>query len=419
MKTLKAFILFLTCVAANGAATDIQIPQRNASDRNEFITIQGITNPWEAVGFNASGILQAVPLWEMTPAANKLAGRALVVNSGGTDLEWANLSFANIANNFTAAQTISVNGAVSTPPLSIIGSVFTGGTSTTTRPQFIIEPAGTTSTNWSTGGTLLGANAPSGFSGNIVDFQLNNVSKFLITGTQTVSNQTLNCAGNVQLTSAALNFNIGSDTFLTRDAAASWQSGTDSATPIAQTFKGSDSRGGTDTNVAGGALTIAAGRGTGNASGGNLALQTSVPQASGTTQGIYLTREFYFGGEKSIAESTASTVVNITLGAGKYIGGTLTATTHADDGTDYQAVTEYLIFSAVNKAGVVTPDIQRIHTQHPAAVSAGTLTDTWTIVANGNSVDIKNNAVSSLTQTSLKVSYKLTINGDATSIITP
>jgi len=64
------------------------------------------------------------------------------------------------ANTFTGAQAISANGAASTPPLSLTGTIFTGGTATTTKPQLLIEPSGTTSTGWSTGGTGLGVNLP-------------------------------------------------------------------------------------------------------------------------------------------------------------------------------------------------------------------------------------------------------------------
>lgn len=68
--------------------------------------------------------------------------------------------------------TITGNGAASTPPLSLSGTWFTGGTATTTKPQFLIEPAGTLSTGWNTSGTGLGVNAPSGFAGSLADFQV-------------------------------------------------------------------------------------------------------------------------------------------------------------------------------------------------------------------------------------------------------
>lgn len=74
------------------------------------------------------------------------------------------------SNVFTAS------GAASTPAMSHTGSLFTGGTSSTTKPHFLIEPTGTTSTGWSTNGTLIGANAPTGFAGKLIDTQLNGTS---------------------------------------------------------------------------------------------------------------------------------------------------------------------------------------------------------------------------------------------------
>lgn len=77
---------------------------------------------------------------------------------------------------FSGAIVSSVNGAASTPALSGVGTIFTGGSATTTKPYWLIEPTGTTSTNWSTSGTLLGINAPSGFTGHLQSWQVNGVS---------------------------------------------------------------------------------------------------------------------------------------------------------------------------------------------------------------------------------------------------
>ena len=73
--------------------------------------------------------------------------------------------------------TIGANGAASTPPVKLDGTWFSGGTSTTTKPQLLIEPSGSTSTAWSTGGTGLGVNAASGFTGNLLDLQINGTSQ--------------------------------------------------------------------------------------------------------------------------------------------------------------------------------------------------------------------------------------------------
>lgn len=99
--------------------------------------------------------------------------------SGGISQTAADARYARLAsaNTFSAAQTFSANGAASTPPLALTGTIFTGGSATTTKPALLIEPTGTTSTGWSTNGTLFGGNAPSGFVGNLFDYQVNGASK--------------------------------------------------------------------------------------------------------------------------------------------------------------------------------------------------------------------------------------------------
>jgi hypothetical protein len=117
----------------------------------------------------------------------------------GTEIQYRNSSALGAIPNSsvdgaTGAVTLArlilaANGAASTPPLGLTGTWFTGGTATTTKPAFLLEPAGTTSTAWSTNGTGLGVNAPSGFAGNLLDLQVNGVNRFRVTS-----------AGNVTLT---------------------------------------------------------------------------------------------------------------------------------------------------------------------------------------------------------------------------
>ena len=76
----------------------------------------------------------------------------------------------------------SLNGALSATgiagvPVAVTGTWITGGTATTTKPHVLIEPTGTTSTSWDTDGTGIGVNAPSGFSGNLLDLQVNGSSR--------------------------------------------------------------------------------------------------------------------------------------------------------------------------------------------------------------------------------------------------
>lgn len=80
----------------------------------------------------------------------------------------------------TGALSNSANGASGTPALSLTGSPFTGGSGATTKPLHLIEPVGTTSTGWNTGGTLLGVNAPSGFAGSLLSLQKGGVESVYI-----------------------------------------------------------------------------------------------------------------------------------------------------------------------------------------------------------------------------------------------
>jgi hypothetical protein len=86
---------------------------------------------------------------------------------------------------------LTANGAASASPLALTGTWFTGGTTTTTKPQVLIEPAGTVSTSWSTAGTGLGLNAPSGFVGNLLDLQVNGTSYLNFSSTAGQSGGTL------------------------------------------------------------------------------------------------------------------------------------------------------------------------------------------------------------------------------------
>ena len=101
---------------------------------------------------------------DITNLTSDLAARLLL--TGGT---------------LTGALISSANGADSTPALRLTGTPFTGGTGTTTKPLGLLETAGATSDNWSTSGTMLGVNAPSGFAGNLIDAQLNGAARFKVT----------------------------------------------------------------------------------------------------------------------------------------------------------------------------------------------------------------------------------------------
>jgi len=85
------------------------------------------------------------------------------------------------ANTFTGAQLVSVAGAASTPAVKLSGALYSGGSSTTTKPQLLVEDTAAVASNaWSTAGTAVGGNVDTAFAGNLVDLKVEDVTKFRV-----------------------------------------------------------------------------------------------------------------------------------------------------------------------------------------------------------------------------------------------
>jgi hypothetical protein len=103
------------------------------------------------------------------------------------------------ANTFTGQQIYSGAAAASAPNLLQTGAPYTGGTGTTTWPLWLEQPTGTISTTWSTNGTMFGVNTPSGFVGNLFDFQSAGTSRASLTAGGTLTATNVNAANSLQL----------------------------------------------------------------------------------------------------------------------------------------------------------------------------------------------------------------------------
>jgi len=89
----------------------------------------------------------------------------------------AGLTQANGVNSWSAENTFSSAGAASTPSVLFSGTPYTSGTATTNYPMVSIWPSGATGpSTWSGAGTMLGINAASGFTGNLIDLRVNGAS---------------------------------------------------------------------------------------------------------------------------------------------------------------------------------------------------------------------------------------------------
>ncbi|HRB54025.1 MAG TPA: hypothetical protein PLD87_10145 [Bacteroidia bacterium] len=176
--------------------------------------------------------------------------------------------------------------------------------------------------------------------------------------------------------------------------------------------------GGSGTNNAGANITIAGGKSTGTAAGGYVKSTTSVKGASGTTQQSNTDRNVIVGKYVDITESAATTFGTLALTtSGTTSGGEVMYTIEANDGTDYQSLTGVLKYDVVNKAGTLTVTYSDVQ-NGAGACSAGTLTATVTAAVSGTSIQFQANAVSSLAQTVLRVSFQV-INNFGVATIAP
>jgi hypothetical protein len=130
----------------------------NLDDGGSFQTTLQLVTPTAA---------RTITFPDATGTVGLVAGSTgqLVFNNAGAYSGLSGVTTDGTDITLTGRFISSLNGAASAPPGTFTGTWFTGGTATTTKPQVLIEPTGTTSTAWSTSGTGLGVNAASGFAG--------------------------------------------------------------------------------------------------------------------------------------------------------------------------------------------------------------------------------------------------------------
>jgi hypothetical protein len=155
----------------------------NLDDGGSFQTTLQLVTPTAA---------RTITFPDATGTVGLVAGSTgqLVFNNAGAYSGLSGVTTDGTDITLTGRFISSLNGAASAPPGTFTGTWFTGGTATTTKPQVLIEPTGTTSTDWSTSGTGLGVNAASGFAGNLLDLQVNGTSQFRISNSAAPGNST-------------------------------------------------------------------------------------------------------------------------------------------------------------------------------------------------------------------------------------
>jgi hypothetical protein len=121
-----------------------------------------------------------------------------------------------------------------------------------------------------------------------------------------------------------------------------------------------------------------------------------------------------------LTDNTATTVATITVAAGNRMSGWGFFEIEATDGTEHQARSGWIRFSAINKSGthtIATP----AESGALDAFSSGTLTTSWSMTADGDNVLLKVNANTSLTSTTFRCRFSplVVINTTAPTVTIP
>jgi len=123
-----------------------------------------------------------------------------------------------------------------------------------------------------------------------------------------------------------------------------------------------------------------------------------------------------YNGVKTLADGVATGFVDILIAAGEFLGGEIIYSIYVTDGTDYQAHSGSIAFNAVNKAGTVTSDIEETYlaASESEVVTAGTLTDDWTITNGTGKITINCNANTSLAGATITLKYTIRLHSTNT-----
>lgn len=186
------------------------------------------------------------------------------------------------------------------------------------------------------------------------------------------------------------------DASLTRSAAAVIQIGAvNAASPVAQTFQAQGSRGATDTNTAGGNLTVASGVGTGNSVPAQLNLTAPGASATSGTAAQTMVTKIGVGWTKVVGNNSATTVAQATVATNTVAAGIIHYVCEVFDGTDLQVEEGNISYHLTNKASAFANNTTTKYGNQQAATS-GTIAVTWTLTA-ANPSSIQVNCNSSLT----------------------
>ncbi len=281
---------------------------------------------------NLSGLGSGVATFLATPSSANLL--AAVTDETGTGALVFGTSPTINGLTLNAANTISANGAASTPALRFTGLPYTAGTTTTNFPLELFQSVTASAvTSWSAGGTYIGVNANSGYTGNFIDLHLNGGTSLF--NVDNAGNITI--AGGVFATSgpgtfggtvtAGATFSANAASKLIGNTNGTWimqnnggtgftslQLGPNIAAPTSVAIQAGSVTAGT-ANTASGNVTYQVGQSTGSAGSGSHIFQVTAAGGAGSALNAYVTaltidstRLATFAGNISFSSATGAVI---------------------------------------------------------------------------------------------------------------
>lgn len=183
------------------------------------------------------------------------------------------------------------------------------------------------------------------------------------------------------------------------------QLGVDDASP--GTLVSIQAASGVGTDIAAQPVSLDGGAGTGTGAGGDVTLRTAPSfTATGSTAGTPVDRVRVAAKGKVLTDASAVSLFEIALPTLTMTGGKIEAMVVCTDGTDMQSFSQSISFTALNKGGAYTTDIDVYPTDLVSGLGAksvsggSTLTTTWTVLNGTDKVTIQLSADTSLTPSS-------------------
>jgi hypothetical protein len=345
--------------------------------------------------------------WAATSGGGLTIGTTAI--TGGTTTRFlydlAGVVQETVGNTWDATNQAATLASIANPAASTL--TLTGGTAlTTSQPVLNMTQTWNNAATTFTGMKLVITNTASNNLSKYWDFTVGALSIFYADPSNGITmdvSQVRNPAGTWFLLSTGIQiaganeFRWSSRGIMSSPAVGTVQYGSaDAAAPIAQSLIVQSVVAGT-TDTAGALWTRRASLGTGTGAGGNVMEKTGFSaKTTGTSQHTSVDRAIIVAKGKVLTSASAISLFEVALPALAMCGGAIQATIVCTNGTDMQAFTQSVTYSAVNKAGVYTKSITAT-TGDKSVTGASTLTTVWSILDGTNKVTIQVAATTSLT----------------------